>query len=292
MSSPHTPPAQWLRTFLSVAHGGSFSEAAERLHITQAAVSKHIRQLEHSYGVSLFKRHARGVELSEAGKALYPKVEQAFELLGQAGDALHNDAQRQRVRLRCDATWAEAVLAPHIADFCQRHDDIQLVLSSYIWADESSRSESDLHIAYSDGELAGFEGQRLSTEYSFVVCSPELKAMLQCADQAARDQVTKLVLMDHESLWARWEQSSKCTYNGPRLISDSSIVCKRAAIASQGLSMQRLSLVQHELNNGSLLRLDDIKLDYSETYYLYKQSGRVLNHAEQRVWDWIVEHRQ
>ena len=292
MTSQHTPPAQWLRTFLSVAHGGSFSEAAERLHITQAAVSKHIRQLEHSYGVSLFKRHARGVELSEAGKALYPKVEQAFELLGQAGDDLHNDTKRQRVYLRSDTTWAEAVLAPHLADFCQRHNDIQLVLNSYIWADESNRHGTDLHIAFSDGELAGFEGQRLSTEHSFVVCSPELKAKLDCADQAARDQVTKFVLMDHESLWARWEQSSKCTYNGPRLISDSSIVCKRAAVAGQGLSMQKNSLVQHELATGSLLKLDDIKLDYSETYYLYKQSGRVLNHAEQRVWDWIVEHRQ
>lgn len=215
MTSQHTPPAQWLRTFLSVAHGGCFSEAAERLHITQAAVSKHMRQLEHSYGVPLFKRHARGVELSEAGKALYPKVEQAFELLAQAGDALHIDSKRQRVRLRSDATWAEAVLAPHFADFCQRHNDIQLVLNSYIWADENNRHGTDLHIAFSDGELAGFEGQRLSTEHSFVVCSPELKAKLECADRVARDQVTKLVLMDHESLWARWEQSSERTYNVP-----------------------------------------------------------------------------
>ena len=292
MGSHHIPPAQWLRTFLHVTHSGSFSEAAERLNMTQTAVSKHIRQLEHSYGVSLFKRHARGVELSEAGKALYPKVEQAFELLGQAGDALHHDTQRKRVRLRCDATWAEAVLAPKLADFCRRHDDIQLVLNSYIWADESNRSDSDLYIAYSDGEQAGFEGQRLSTEYSFVVCSPELKAQLDCSDQSTRDQVPKLMLTDHEALWTRWEQNSDRAYNGPRLTSDSSIVCKRAALAGQGLSMQRHSLVRHELTVGSLIKLDDIELDYSETYYLYKQAGRVLNSAEQRVWDWIVEHRQ
>ena len=291
MSSQHIPPAQWLKTFLSVAHGGSFSEAAERLHITQAAVSKHIRQLEHSYGVLLFKRHARGVELSEAGKALYPKVEQAFELLAQAGDALYNDTQRQRVRVRCDATWAEAVLAPQLADFCQRYPDIQLVLSSYIWADESSHSDTDLNIAYGDGELAGHEGQRLSTEQSFVVCSPELKAYWDNSDKIARDKVAKLVLMRQESLWTRWQHSSNQAYDGPSLICDSSIVCKRAAVTGQGLSMQRHSLVQHELATGTLLRFDDVTLDYNETYYLFKQSGHTLNSAEQHVWDWIIEHR-
>jgi len=147
MVAMHNPPAQWLRTFLGVAHSGSFSEAADRLHMTQAAVSKHIRQLEHSYGVSLFVRHARGVELSEAGNQLYPKVHQAFELLTQAGDALQLDRQRQRVRLRCDATWAEAVLAPKLADFANCHPHIQLQLSTYIWLDEIPRGHFDLHIA-------------------------------------------------------------------------------------------------------------------------------------------------
>lgn len=287
MNSSRTPPAQWLKTFLVVAQRGSLSEAAKQLNLTQAAVSKHVRLLEHSYGLALFTRHARGVELGPAGRALLPKVEQAFDLLSQAGDALHQDASRVRVRLRCDATWAEAVLAKHLGEFSRLNPSVQILLSCYIWSEENSQNASDLLITYGDGDLAGYECHRLSTEYSFVVCSPDLKKRIT-SNPAELADIPRFVLTGHEHLWNRWEQTggySSCTR---WLVCDSSIVSKQAAIHSQGLSMQRLSLVQTELLQQHLTRLDDINLDYNESYYLYKPSGRTLSSAEQAVWDWVI----
>lgn len=59
-----------LKLFVSVAESGSMSAAAERCHLTVAAVSKRIRDLEDSSGSQLFLRHARGLSLTGAGHAL------------------------------------------------------------------------------------------------------------------------------------------------------------------------------------------------------------------------------
>lgn len=64
-----------LRTFKAVAEAGSFTSAASRVHLTQAAVSVHIRQLEEELGTPLFLRVNRKLFLTETGRALLARVE-------------------------------------------------------------------------------------------------------------------------------------------------------------------------------------------------------------------------
>lgn len=63
---------QNLRAFIAVAENGSFSLAAEKLHLTQPAVSKRIAQLEEHLGAALFDRIGRNTSITEAGAALLP----------------------------------------------------------------------------------------------------------------------------------------------------------------------------------------------------------------------------
>ncbi len=63
---------QNLKAFLLVAESGSFSLAAERLHLTQPAVSKRVALLEEQLGTGLFDRIGRNISLTEAGRALLP----------------------------------------------------------------------------------------------------------------------------------------------------------------------------------------------------------------------------
>ena len=62
-------------TFLAVCKLGSFTRAAAELHITQPAVSQHIRQLEAHYGCDLFYRGGRRSELTPAGAMLFRALE-------------------------------------------------------------------------------------------------------------------------------------------------------------------------------------------------------------------------
>jgi DNA-binding transcriptional LysR family regulator len=68
-----------LRTFISVARLGHLTRAAERLHLTQSAVSKQIKSLEEEWGFPLFERTASGVVLTKSGAALLKQAEAAVE---------------------------------------------------------------------------------------------------------------------------------------------------------------------------------------------------------------------
>ena len=70
--------SQNIKAFITVAHCGSFSEAAEQLYLTQSAISKRIAQLEHQVGKKLFDRFARQVSLTEAAQSCYPESNAYF----------------------------------------------------------------------------------------------------------------------------------------------------------------------------------------------------------------------
>lgn len=73
-----------LQAFLAVAETSSFSRAAERIYLTQPAISKRIAALEHTLGTALFDRIGRTVQLTEAGRAL---VERSRAILNDLEDA-------------------------------------------------------------------------------------------------------------------------------------------------------------------------------------------------------------
>ncbi|MDX5332833.1 MAG: LysR family transcriptional regulator [Gammaproteobacteria bacterium] len=79
-----------LNAFIAIAEAGSFSEAAERLHLTQPAVSKRIAGLEQQLDVRLFDRLGREVNLTEAGRALLPRAYQILNVLDDTRRALTN----------------------------------------------------------------------------------------------------------------------------------------------------------------------------------------------------------
>ena len=72
-----------LRTFAAVAQAGHLTRAAEKLFISQPAVSAHIKALEEELGVVLFTRGARGMSLTGQGQALLAHAE---AVLAQAGE--------------------------------------------------------------------------------------------------------------------------------------------------------------------------------------------------------------
>ncbi|MBE0490602.1 MAG: LysR family transcriptional regulator, partial [Halomonas sp.] len=81
---------QSLQAFLAVAESGSFSRAAEQLHLTQPAVSKRIAVLETQINAKLFDRIGRGISLTEAGRLLLPRARQILVMMDDSRRALGN----------------------------------------------------------------------------------------------------------------------------------------------------------------------------------------------------------
>lgn len=111
-----------LRVFVEVADTRSFSRAAERLFLSQPAVSNHIRRLERTVGASLFESRMRNLTLSEAGRSVY---ESASELLTvrDAIEARLTGAEGQmggHLVVDADGAW-EYFLPELLATFQKEH---------------------------------------------------------------------------------------------------------------------------------------------------------------------------
>jgi LysR family transcriptional regulator, cyn operon transcriptional activator len=85
---------QQLTCFLAAAEHGSFTAAADVLHLARPSVSEQIAQLEAEFGVALFVRTGRRLELTEAGRLLRPEAERTLAASRDAADVV----QRARAR--------------------------------------------------------------------------------------------------------------------------------------------------------------------------------------------------
>ena len=119
---------QNIKAFITVAHCGSFSEAAEQLYLTQSAISKRIAQLEHQVGKKLFDRFARQVSLTEAGTELLPRVKrilQEYENALQAISDLSGEASGT-LRLAISHHLGLHRLPPILKQFAQQYPNVTL----------------------------------------------------------------------------------------------------------------------------------------------------------------------
>ncbi len=100
-----------MKTFLAVAETGTFHNAAERLHVTQAAVSSRIRALEEAVGAALFLRGVGGTRLSAAGESLRPYAEQMLSSWDHVVGSIGRDhATRMALRLGCQLSIWDQML--------------------------------------------------------------------------------------------------------------------------------------------------------------------------------------
>jgi DNA-binding transcriptional LysR family regulator len=120
-----------IATFVEVAHAGSFSRAAQRLYRTQPAISTQVRLLERQCGQPLFVRHARQVELTEAGKILLRYGERLRELRHSALAELEAMRQHPRGSIAIAANEATVlyVLPAAILQFKREYPDVRLEIT-------------------------------------------------------------------------------------------------------------------------------------------------------------------
>ena len=102
-----------LTPFLATADAGSFTRAAERLHLSSSAVSKSVARLEERLGVLLFERSTRRLKLSDAGRAYYATCKRVLQEL--AGP----------VRIGVPAAYGRLRVMPALIDLCEKYPRLQ-----------------------------------------------------------------------------------------------------------------------------------------------------------------------
>jgi len=117
-----------LQAFLAVAETASFSQAAERLFLTQPAISKRISALEENLGARLFDRIGRQVALTEAGRALLPRAQRILTELEDSQRAIANLGGKVSGRLTFGTSHHIGLhrLPPILRRYTERYPEVEL----------------------------------------------------------------------------------------------------------------------------------------------------------------------
>jgi len=119
-----------LRAFATIVDAGGFARAAERLHVSQPALSRQIRALEIELGISLFDRVGRGVRLTSQGEDLLRHSRRLLIELGSLSERARALKAGQAGLLRIGATpqVIESLLADFLAEYDRRHPLVEIEL--------------------------------------------------------------------------------------------------------------------------------------------------------------------
>lgn len=119
-----------LRVFHAAAEAGSFTHAAEKLRLSQSAISRQVSALEADVGVSLFHRHARGLVLTEQGEILFRTAHDVLMKLENVKSQLTETKDRPSGLLRVTTTVGLGAgwLTERVPEFLELYPDIQLQL--------------------------------------------------------------------------------------------------------------------------------------------------------------------
>jgi DNA-binding transcriptional LysR family regulator len=136
-----------VRIFHAVAGAGSFTKAADRLGLSQSAISRQIGALEETIGTPLFHRHARGLILTEQGEILLETAEEVAKKIAAVETTLGEVRDEAAGHLRINTTVGLGTvwLTSHLYDFRSLYPDITLELVA---------TDSDVDLAMRQADVA------------------------------------------------------------------------------------------------------------------------------------------
>jgi LysR family glycine cleavage system transcriptional activator len=285
------PPLNALRVFEAAARHLSFKEAANELSITQAAVSHQIKSLEDYLGVQLFKRAARGVQLTEAARAALPRLRDGFDALATAVEMIHVRADETDLQITAPPVFTARWLMPRLIDFQKKEPkiDVRVVAlskmvdagaldSAALISNLDLRSDtSGVEIHLGAGEYPGHRADRLFGVSTIAVANPELvkgdPPIQEPADLAhhtlLHDDAMDLVAQGHA--WQKWLEVAGVSdkvdgTRGPHF--SSNILSLEAASQKLGIALALRPLVDADVASGRLCAPFNIELKPRSAYYL------------------------
>lgn len=287
------PRLNILRTFEAAGRRLSFSQAAEDLKISQAAVSQQVRQLEDYLNTPLFVRHNRRLSLTGTGQAYFDAVHEALDRLDTVTDQLFPVRQNQVVTLHCSASIATLWLAPELKSFQTFHPEIELRIKTLDQTHHRHASaHSDLQIFIPrDGNIDA-NAEKLLTSTITPVCSPSL---LDKRHRPRRPQdllqLELIHVLGYDDDWHRWfRQHGIDDAVIPRGLSvDGSLIALEAAQRGDGVMLGRRPFIDRHLRSRELVEVFTEPLHLSTDYYLRQPAKNIARREAKIVVNWLTQ---
>ncbi|WP_068824835.1 LysR family transcriptional regulator [Pseudomonas sp. BMS12] len=276
-----------LKVFLAVAQAGSISAGAQRLHISQPAVTREIRELEASLGLLLFDRHPRGVKPTEGGQRLQQFAERIFALEQAAERDLRDYANLDQgeLYLGASATLGAYLLPPLLNRFRAEHPQI------FISLQVSNTHEVTRQLDDGSISLGFVEGPFPAADYAHHLLARDRLLPLTgpAHPLAGRRQLHAVDLQKHE-LYMREPGSGarvsiEQAYRELGLEARAAMVgggtepLKRLIAGGRGIAWLSQLVVEEELADGRLVCLDVVDLQIERDLHLLWRRDSQLSPA-------------
>jgi len=272
----------------------SFTEAAEELGVTQAAVSQQVRQLEDWLGAQLFKRLPRSLALTDAGIAYLPTVRDSFDRLHIGTEQIFGRLERRPVTLRATATIAALWLAPRLVRFQAEYPDITLRVTTLYAPVDFGQDGVDIELRYGPGDWRGVKSFKLAEETYFPVASRRYLSgapRLECPAD----------LMNHRLIHVLGEREGWGSYLrhfsiadlpvSEGLQCDSQVVALQACLADGGVMLATSPQVDPILTAGQLVAPLPERLPARHAHYLVLPAVPPPSPDVAKVADWLLRAR-
>jgi LysR family glycine cleavage system transcriptional activator len=288
------PPLNAIRAFEVAARNRSFSRAANELHVTQGAISRHIKTLENSLNCQLFLRHPQGVELTDAGEQLLPDLTSSFERIAQAISRV--TVSDKELKIIAAPTMAIRWLIPYLQQYQVENPDIR-ISTSWFKSSYDEFFEGGFDIGFDCESSAttrpeGLEAMFLISEYLTPVCSPEyLEAVGPINDPRDMASVTLIHSTPNQWDWRLWFEHAgiDASHADQGRVFDTAEMAISAAINGMGIAIVDMNFNHAELKDGRLVTPVDVVLREGTGYHLFTRSGRLQERKLKTFVDWILQ---
>lgn len=276
-------PLDWdkLRIFHAAAEAGSFTHAAEKLHLSQSAISRQVSALEQDIGVPLFHRHARGLIMTEQGELLYRTAHDVLLKLESARVRLSETTDKPSGKLRVTTTvgLGSGWLTERMKEFSELYPDIQPQLLLDNEEVDVSMRLADCAIRLRQPQQPDLIQRRLFTVHMHVYAAPSYLNRYGKPERVSDFDDHKIVTFGEPApsylLDVNWLEVAGRPSGNPRISHlqiNNIIAIKKAAQIGVGIAMLPDYVVGHD---AGLVQLDiDTELPSFDCFFCYPEEMR------------------
>lgn len=284
-----------INTFIAVIDCGSFTKAAERLFISKAMVSVHVKTLEEALGVPLLIRNTRGISLTEAGEILHNDFREIFVNIQTSLDNISDSHRSLSGSLNITSTieFGERYLLPIAGEFCRLNPQLKINFYADSSLNDLVTERMDLAIRLGTLRDSELKGRKLSSYSIILVASSH---WLKNNSLANPEDLNNAPWIANSNLQTptQWtlnhhQQGSVKIRAIARFHSNSSTSIKAMVRAGLGISVLPEWLVREEIASGEFVQLfpeydlpsQDITIVYADDYRLRLKCRIFIDHLLQ-----------
>ncbi|HTZ77469.1 MAG TPA: transcriptional regulator GcvA [Stellaceae bacterium] len=283
------PPLNSLKAFEAAGRLGSFSQAADELHVTHGAVSRHIQLLEEWLGAPLFRRFNRRVALTEAGRAYLAEIGAALDRIALA-TAQHLERGRGRLlRVNATATLTLRWLIPRLSSFQLANPAIEVRLTTSNEPIATVSESFDVAIRRSSVEIPGYVSTWSLPGYRIPVCSPRLLARVPLRRPQDLRRHTLLHPASGPTVWSDWLKAAGVPDLKPKqsLVFEHSYQTLQGALDGLGVATGSSVLIADDVASGRLVTPFAGPRVPAESYRAYVPRAKAKDAGIAAFCDWL-----